>query len=296
MVGALFAQQSTYIDWGIDNRGGSTQGVNFYVEVYVDSDRFINYLITWDPMGGAYGLDWTYEVATAGQHTLRIVVDPDNRIAESNENNNVWQGTFYWSPATDCRPSANQIVLYEHTWYMGQCLILTVDTPDLRPHAFDNIASSIHFGSLGSLQTRLYDLYNYGGAYRGFTGDHPDFNVLGFNDMASSVRFGVSEATGDTSMVDDYVFDAGKPIVASPTVMADAGEQPVSVASGNGDAQRLFRSDTAAYSSPDTSVVILNTGARVNWLYNGQPGVAQSNQVRNPGYCEVWLPVVIRTR
>lgn len=296
--GALFAMQPTYIDWGAANQGGSTQGVMFYVDVCVDNDCFIHYPFDWDPIGGSYGEDWTYQITDEwfSAHTLRIVVDPDNRVAESNENNNVWQGTFYWSPPTSCQPSASQIVLYEHTWYMGGCVMLNVDTPDLRPLSFDNIASSIHFGSLGWLQTRLYDQYSYGGAYYGFTGDHPDFNPLGFNDLASSVRFGVSEASMEGAMVEDNVFDAAAPLVVSPTVVAEAGRQPASPGEDTSTAQLIYRSNAAAQAGPDSSVVILNTGARVTWLYNGQPGVVLSNPVRNPGFYEVWLPLVRRTR
>ena len=225
MTGALFAQQPTYIDWGAINYGGSIQGVAFYVDVYWDTDLFIHYLFDWDPQGGAWGVDWPYQVNDWYYHTLRIVVDPDNRVAESNENNNVWQGTFLWSPATACQPEANQIVLYEHTWYMGRCLMLTVDTPDLLPYDFDDIASSIHFGSLGALQTRLYELYNYDGVYSGFTGDYPDFNYLNFNDLASSVRFGVSREGEDDSTFDSYLFDTTMPMLVMPTVTTESALQ-----------------------------------------------------------------------
>lgn len=56
------------------------------------------------------------------------------------------------------------------------------------------------------------------------------------------------------------------------------------------------RSNPVAAGGLDSPVVILNTGARVTWLYNGQPGVALSNPVRNPDFYEVWLPVIRRTR
>lgn len=298
VTGALFARQPTYIDWGVDNQGGNTQGAAFYVEVYVDSDRFIYYQFHSDPTGGGWGEDWSYEIVADGYsyHTLRIVVDPDNAVAESNENNNVWQGTFFWSDPTSCRPAANQVVLFENTWYMGRCLMLSLDNPDLRQLNFDNIASSIHFGSLGWLQTRLYDQYSYGGAYYGFTGDHPDFNPLGFNDLASSVRFGVSEASMEGAMVDGYLSDGAAPLVISPTPVAVTGRQPESSGADTGGAQVVYGSDAVAQVGPDSSVVILNTGARVTWLYNGQPGVALSNPVRNPGFYEVWLPLVRRTR
>lgn len=56
------------------------------------------------------------------------------------------------------------------------------------------------------------------------------------------------------------------------------------------------RSNPVAAGGLDSPVVILNTGARVTWLYNGQPGVAMSNPVRNPDFYEVWLPLIRRTR
>jgi uncharacterized repeat protein (TIGR01451 family) len=272
VTGALFKQQPTYIDWGVANQGGSMQSATFYVDVYLDSVLIIHYLFSNDPMSGAYALDWSYEVPGEWWATLpiQIVIDPDNRIAEADESNNTWQGSFLWSDPTSCHPSASQIVLYEHTWYMGNCVMLNADNPDLRSLSFDNITSSIHFGS-GSLRARLYDQYTYGGAYFGFTSDHPDFNYLSFNDLASSVRFGIADSAEQGDEADDlWAATLVSPLV-SPTVTADDGR------------------------SPQDLVIITNAGARVRWVHNGQTGQAQSNPVSNPAnYKHLYLPLILR--
>ncbi|MBK9233218.1 MAG: hypothetical protein IPO15_20840 [Anaerolineae bacterium] len=36
--------------------------------------------------------------SASGWHTVRLVTDPDNTIAEANETNNIWEDSFYWAP------------------------------------------------------------------------------------------------------------------------------------------------------------------------------------------------------
>lgn len=45
---------------------------------------------------------------------------------------------------------------------------------------------------------------------------------------------------------------------------------------------------------PDDGVIITNAGAWVRWVYNGQPGQAQSNPVSNPASRKLFLPFVKR--
>ncbi len=47
--------------------------------------------------------------------------------------------------------------------------------------------------------------------------------------------------------------------------------------------------------SPQDLIIITNAGARVRWVYNGQPGQGQSNPVSNPAaHRQVYLPLIIR--
>jgi hypothetical protein len=53
-------------------------------------------------IAGWQGGAWDDIEATlpAGRHSIRIVLDPDNRILESDESNNVWEGDFLWNSVT----------------------------------------------------------------------------------------------------------------------------------------------------------------------------------------------------
>ena len=89
----------TFFDWAFTNSGSGTANGDFHVEVRIDDNWFIRYPYRdVGPGGGANWENWMHPVLTPGQHVLKIVVDPDNRIAESNENNNEWQHTFNWQP------------------------------------------------------------------------------------------------------------------------------------------------------------------------------------------------------
>lgn len=46
-------------------------------------------------LGGWLSDSISYKIHSAGKHTLKIVLDPDNKIDESNENDNVLVATFY---------------------------------------------------------------------------------------------------------------------------------------------------------------------------------------------------------
>jgi hypothetical protein len=96
VVDTLRAGQPTYFDWWFTNRGGTAAG-DFYVDIWVDDIRYAHYLYSnfeHDWIGGF--ADWEEIIANSGLHTVRIVIDPDNTIIEIDEDNNTWQGQFYW--------------------------------------------------------------------------------------------------------------------------------------------------------------------------------------------------------
>lgn len=102
-VGELFVVlgSPTYFDWHFKN-GGATAWGNFHVEVWIDDTRHIRYPYSDFGAGGASGFDdWMIGVTEPGWHIVRIVTDPDNIIAESDETNNVWERQFYWESTCD---------------------------------------------------------------------------------------------------------------------------------------------------------------------------------------------------
>ncbi len=99
-VNTLYAGQPTYFDWYFINNGTASATGSFYVDLWVDGARIIHYPFTSCLAGSNRGFDdWMEVINTPGWHTVRLVVDPDNTIAESDETNNEWEHQFYWTPS-----------------------------------------------------------------------------------------------------------------------------------------------------------------------------------------------------
>jgi murein DD-endopeptidase MepM/ murein hydrolase activator NlpD len=92
----LFTDQPTYFDWHFVNDGNATAAGSFYVELWVDTTRYVRYPFSDFGTGGDGFDDWAETVSTPGWHTVRLVTDPDGSITESDENNNEWTHNFYW--------------------------------------------------------------------------------------------------------------------------------------------------------------------------------------------------------
>ncbi len=96
-AGPLYAGQGTYFDWHFANSGSAAAAGEFYVELWVDSTRYVRYPYSALGAGGVGGFDdWLETVPAPGLHTVRLITDPDNTIAESDEGNNIWEQSFYW--------------------------------------------------------------------------------------------------------------------------------------------------------------------------------------------------------
>ncbi len=96
-AGPLYAGKGTYFDWHFTNSGTAPAAGDFYVELWVDSTRYVRYPYSAFGAGWVGGFDdWLVTIPSPGWHTVRLITDPDNTIAESDENNNVWEGAFYW--------------------------------------------------------------------------------------------------------------------------------------------------------------------------------------------------------
>jgi hypothetical protein len=96
-VNTLYEGQDTYFDWHFTNDGTETATGSFYIELWVDNVRLIQYRYSDVGVGSLRGFDdWGAIIAAPGWHTVKLVTDPDNSINESDEANNVWEHQFYW--------------------------------------------------------------------------------------------------------------------------------------------------------------------------------------------------------
>ncbi len=110
----LLTGQTTYIDWAIRNAGQAAAG-GFWIDYYLDNGFIGSDYVSSLAANTTYTrLDWGYVVSTAGQHTLKMVIDPTGAVAESNEGDNVYQATFTWA-----NPPAPDLVVQSMTVTVG---------------------------------------------------------------------------------------------------------------------------------------------------------------------------------
>lgn len=92
----IYPTDNLYVDWSVVNNGGPT-GASFTSRLYLDGALLNTIWTTPSPMnaGTSYDvLDYNLGTLAAGTHTLRLVVDFDRTITESNESNNEYTKTF----------------------------------------------------------------------------------------------------------------------------------------------------------------------------------------------------------
>jgi hypothetical protein len=96
-TGKLIAGQPTYIDWAVTNNGDADITGPVIYELRIDGVAQKR----WQSDGlkqGFYSFNEDYGVTlSAGSHTITIVADPDNAIAETNENDNSFTFTGNWT-------------------------------------------------------------------------------------------------------------------------------------------------------------------------------------------------------
>jgi murein DD-endopeptidase MepM/ murein hydrolase activator NlpD len=114
VVNTLYANYPTYIDWGVSNIGNADCGGDAYGDLYIDDTRLAHYNFGNILAGWSWAFfDWMETVNTPGWHTLKVIADPDDLIAESDETNNVWQRDFYWTPSV---PYADDVESGTYDW------------------------------------------------------------------------------------------------------------------------------------------------------------------------------------
>jgi|GEM_PF-739522 len=94
----VYQNRIAYIDVAWENNGNADAGVH-RVRLYLDGSE-----IMWSEAPGLsagyyrYGDDWQYTFTEPGWHTLKLVVDADNQVIESNEEDNEYSRLIYVNP------------------------------------------------------------------------------------------------------------------------------------------------------------------------------------------------------
>jgi subtilase family serine protease len=96
----IYDNQIIYLDWALDNNGTCDISDTLYSKVYVDDVLIITYSTEGIPSNYySYATDLNLGTQSAGDHTVRIVVDANNDVTESNESDNEYTRTFTISPS-----------------------------------------------------------------------------------------------------------------------------------------------------------------------------------------------------
>jgi hypothetical protein len=95
----LYAGPVTYFDFALINDGPGQAPLRVHYQLWVDDIRIDEgFRIATAPGQVSIVHDVDFTVRTPGWHTVRLVIDPDDRVVETNEENNVWEMDFYWLP------------------------------------------------------------------------------------------------------------------------------------------------------------------------------------------------------
>ena len=107
--GNLVVDDITYIDWFIRNDGPRPVTERFFTDLYLDGvlvERWTSAKLDpevtvgvsdWDGLTDRFNL-------VPGEHTLKLVVDATDLVAETNEQDNVFEHTFTWGGTPPERP------------------------------------------------------------------------------------------------------------------------------------------------------------------------------------------------
>jgi subtilase family serine protease len=96
-LGTLYAGQPTYFSYHFTNSGQADVTSPFFVDLYVDNTQFVHSQSASLAVGAVGGQDdLPQTIQTPGWHNVRLVVNPDGAVPESNTGNNTWQQQFCW--------------------------------------------------------------------------------------------------------------------------------------------------------------------------------------------------------
>jgi subtilase family serine protease len=91
----IYSDQNIYLDWALDNNGTCDISETFYTKIYVDDALKGNYNIDGIPINYySFIIDLNIGKLAAGSHTVKMVIDADAQVAETNESENEYTRTL----------------------------------------------------------------------------------------------------------------------------------------------------------------------------------------------------------
>ncbi|MDH4232841.1 MAG: M6 family metalloprotease domain-containing protein, partial [Nitrospirota bacterium] len=90
----LYTTDTLYIDWAVLNNGDAATEATFYIKLYVDGVEKATWVADLESYYYAYITDYSIGSLSQGTHTIKIVADTSNTIAEGNEADNAYTRTI----------------------------------------------------------------------------------------------------------------------------------------------------------------------------------------------------------
>jgi subtilase family serine protease len=91
----IYSDQNIYLDWALDNNGTCDISETFYTKIYVDDALKGNYRIDGIPVNYySFIIDLNIGKLAAGSYTVKMVIDADAQVAETNESENEYTRTL----------------------------------------------------------------------------------------------------------------------------------------------------------------------------------------------------------
>ena len=162
-----------FVDVVVHNESVVPAGMPFTVDLYLDGalahtfdfeeammPNQLWWSQDWGGLGGEAGL-------SPGEHTLRMVIDPDNRVAEANEDDNVYEVTLSWISGPLPEPSPTTYTQDELRLMLADLRELVDNRePVLEPGVRDNTGDVLRVAEAGyylltgtSLRDERVDVY-----------------------------------------------------------------------------------------------------------------------------------------
>jgi subtilase family serine protease len=120
---AFSTSDTVYVNWAFSNQGTGSVTSAFQVELLLDGTE----VTTWsvgaplDVNASTKITDYSLGQLTAGTHTVTIIADPSNQVAESNKNNNTATFTFTVAP-----PDLPDLAPYTPLGWSGPLVVTTL--------------------------------------------------------------------------------------------------------------------------------------------------------------------------
>ena len=131
--GALTAEEQAYLDVSVLNRSLVTSTQPFSIDLYLDGEKVHSFQVRGEtePSTVRFFEDWDgLDAPSVGEHTLRMVIDPEDAVQEADETDNAYEATFSWL-ATSTEPTEPIVYSDENLSLMLSDLSALLGTRDV---------------------------------------------------------------------------------------------------------------------------------------------------------------------